>query len=298
MPRQTTIENRQSGFTLIELLVVIAIIAILAAILFPVFAQAKAAAKKIVSISNAKQLTLACMMYNTDFDGTEVIALSQDISNPPAWVGNVGFCPWTWLILPYVKTADLLRDPQGPPIAPFPGPGWNDTTVKALAPEYGINATYLSPLIATAGEQHLAPISETAIANSSETVFMTAIFGNSETNLAPNSFYWFGSGSCPTDLLVTPPDCTTVSDPMVWCYRGWGTGGLYDGIYLKGNEIAGSRTGGMSLRSAGMAVVTWADGHATAKPAGYMAQGTNWSRTSVWGTVLINDKSKYLWDTE
>ena len=59
----------QRAFTLIELLVVIAIIAILAAILFPVFAQAKAAAKKAVCLSNEKQLGIASMLYMTDNDG-------------------------------------------------------------------------------------------------------------------------------------------------------------------------------------------------------------------------------------
>ncbi len=58
------------GFTLIELLVVIAIIAILAAILFPVFAQAKAAAKKTACLSNTKQIGLASYMYITDYDGS------------------------------------------------------------------------------------------------------------------------------------------------------------------------------------------------------------------------------------
>ncbi len=57
------------GFTLIELLVVIAIIAILAAILFPVFAQAKAAAKKTVCLSNFKQIDTAMLMYSSDNDG-------------------------------------------------------------------------------------------------------------------------------------------------------------------------------------------------------------------------------------
>ena len=60
--------SQDRGFTLIELLVVIAIIAILAAILFPVFAQAKAAAKKTACLSNTKQIGLALMLYEQDSD--------------------------------------------------------------------------------------------------------------------------------------------------------------------------------------------------------------------------------------
>lgn len=63
-------KDRSSGFTLIELLVVIAIIAILASILFPVFAQAKDAAKKTQCVSNTKQLGLAAIMYSNDSDDT------------------------------------------------------------------------------------------------------------------------------------------------------------------------------------------------------------------------------------
>src|SRR5579862_3024658 len=66
--------HRSLAFTLIELLVVIAIISILAAILFPVFAQAKLAAKKIVDLSNMKQIGTALAMYTNDYDDTYVLA--------------------------------------------------------------------------------------------------------------------------------------------------------------------------------------------------------------------------------
>src|ERR1043166_9351048 len=65
---------RQRGFTLIELLVVIAIIAILAALLFPVFAQARAQARKAACTSNLKQIDLAFRVYADDFDGATPIS--------------------------------------------------------------------------------------------------------------------------------------------------------------------------------------------------------------------------------
>ena len=70
LQRQPRGSQMGAGFTLIELLVVIAIIAILAAILFPVFAQAKEAAKKTKCVSNQKQLGTAFMLYSSDYDDT------------------------------------------------------------------------------------------------------------------------------------------------------------------------------------------------------------------------------------
>ncbi|QYK53207.1 MAG: prepilin-type N-terminal cleavage/methylation domain-containing protein [Fimbriimonadaceae bacterium] len=68
----------KKAFTLIELLVVIAIIAILAAILFPVFAQAKVAAKKTQDISNEKQIATSVMIYSTDYDDLYPLAFASD----------------------------------------------------------------------------------------------------------------------------------------------------------------------------------------------------------------------------
>jgi prepilin-type N-terminal cleavage/methylation domain-containing protein/prepilin-type processing-associated H-X9-DG protein len=95
--------NKQQAFTLIELLVVIAIIAILAAILFPVFAQAKLAAKKASDSSNLKQLGLAELMYTNDYDDT--FALGDTYANGLTPNGNYNdyWLTWRELILPYVK---------------------------------------------------------------------------------------------------------------------------------------------------------------------------------------------------
>jgi len=105
----------RSAFTLIELLVVIAIIAILAAILFPVFAQAREAARKASCQSNLKQIGSAWMMYAQDFDektpnGSDGNA--QDcvrMAGRGAWGGWVGN-----LLYPYSKNAAIFRCPSKP----------------------------------------------------------------------------------------------------------------------------------------------------------------------------------------
>lgn len=104
--------SSSKAFTLIELLVVIAIIAILAAILFPVFAQAKLAAKKAVAISNVKQVSLAATIYATDSDDTLCqtsweSSLTTQAFNP----GGKYQIGWTYLLQPYAKNWDFFVDP-------------------------------------------------------------------------------------------------------------------------------------------------------------------------------------------
>jgi prepilin-type N-terminal cleavage/methylation domain-containing protein len=91
--------RRSKGFTLIELLVVIAIIAILAAILFPVFAQAKVAAKKTTDLSNLKQNMTATLIYTNDAD---------DYLPHTNWQEDYVFAA---RILPYTKNRDIFRNP-------------------------------------------------------------------------------------------------------------------------------------------------------------------------------------------
>jgi len=94
---------RFRAFTLIELLVVIAIIAILAAILFPVFAQAKAAAKKTSELSDTKELCLASLIYANDFDDEFVSTSVYDFSsNTDAW---------TYRLNPYIKNLGIFQSP-------------------------------------------------------------------------------------------------------------------------------------------------------------------------------------------
>lgn len=108
---------RRKGFTLIELLVVIAIIAILAAILFPVFAQAREAARKTTCRSNLKQWGSALMMYMQDAD-----EVAPPVAICPAGVtftypnGTTGTC-WLWYhpLWPYNKSYGIFNDPSAPP---------------------------------------------------------------------------------------------------------------------------------------------------------------------------------------
>lgn len=95
----------RTGFTLIELLVVIAIIAILAAILFPVFARAREQARKASCLSNLKQIGLAMSMYTSDWDGILPIITDKPSENPGAPVLN-------YVLEPYAKNHQIFRCPS------------------------------------------------------------------------------------------------------------------------------------------------------------------------------------------
>lgn len=149
--------RKSKAFTLIELLVVIAIIAILAAILFPVFAQAKAAAKKAAAISNHKQLSLAVIQYTADYDDryplTSVTVTYSVASNPPD-------ATWGYLSYPYMKNQDIFADPMdgaqvterdtdGTPVPSGSVPAQYKTEQLrynlSLKADYGVNTQFFNP---------------------------------------------------------------------------------------------------------------------------------------------------------
>jgi len=103
--------NSKNGFTLIELLVVIAIIAILAAILFPVFAQAKAAAKKTSALSNGKQEMTAEIMYMTDSDGLVIPRYAAPPETGPVAPYTDQNMIWSGNMYIYVKNQGVYLDP-------------------------------------------------------------------------------------------------------------------------------------------------------------------------------------------
>jgi prepilin-type N-terminal cleavage/methylation domain-containing protein/prepilin-type processing-associated H-X9-DG protein len=116
----------RSGFTLIELLVVIAIIAILAAILFPVFARAREKARQTSCLSNEKQLALAILMYAQDYDEK----VHCRFANAPWWI----------VIQPYIKNTQILQCPSS--TNPYPAYGMN-----YRAPQFSVVALDAEPTL-------------------------------------------------------------------------------------------------------------------------------------------------------
>ena len=145
---QTAFTNAPGAFTLIELLVVIAIIAILAAILFPVFAQARAKARQAACLSNMKQLGTGLMMYTQDYD--EV--LPGNANNSAEGTGtadtHLGFMDptagrnWGKSVMPYVKNLEIFKCPNATPRSAATSDGNTSVYKETMAPGGG-NTSYL-----------------------------------------------------------------------------------------------------------------------------------------------------------
>ena len=191
--------REQGGFTLIELLVVIAIIAILAAILFPVFARAREQGRKAVCSSQQRQVALAFLMYTQDYDG-----MYPNVGDPYMWVGR----RFRWPIMPYLalgqkqgtSSFDAQAGMAGILLCPsdtISGTGFNATSYGYSAAFYHspdqINAMTLGNLRIALNDPGAGAIcktqSEAAVAFPSQKIMLGEFF-NSHENEGRIVGYW------------------------------------------------------------------------------------------------------------
>ncbi|MDX1932290.1 MAG: DUF1559 domain-containing protein [Capsulimonadales bacterium] len=176
-----------SAFTLIELLVVIAIIAILAAILFPVFAQAREKARSISCLSNVKQLGLAIMMYVQDYD--ETFGFSQTTFNPaaPYPIGPDGNPDSTWrnVLQPYIKNGTGRGTIQACP---------SDAQLQGATSSYAVNGVLFG-----INERNFDPANPN-VTGLVPSLALAAINTPSETLAMADVSHWAGGGTG-TDMV-------------------------------------------------------------------------------------------------
>lgn len=227
LPFQLPRKSGAGGFTLIELLVVIAIIAILAAILFPVFALAKISAKNTVSLSNIRQLGTAAQIYLSDNDD-RFFQTSYFGSAGQTTPDNFGAFRWPWLLTPYTKDRHIFRSPLDTvdltlpdcnggcraPENPYYGYLWG------LFPSYGYNWFGLAP--DTTWNTGL-PYS-VAVSSRSQGKVATQLASPSETIFLIDSTY--GEPANPTHVgmgyyLVYPPAAWTGAPPLTRSSYGY-----------------------------------------------------------------------------
>ncbi|MDX1933723.1 MAG: DUF1559 domain-containing protein [Capsulimonadales bacterium] len=152
MPTYLRTRRPAPGFTLIELLVVIAIIAILAAILFPVFAQAREKARQTSCLSNTKQMGIALMMYVQDYD-EKFFPYRWQAENTQCVLGRIA---WPEKMMPYVKNTGIFNCPSNAFKAPFsywrsyckPGTAANPEGVPVdYEVGYGLNEPFFTGMV-------------------------------------------------------------------------------------------------------------------------------------------------------
>ncbi|NLC59483.1 MAG: prepilin-type N-terminal cleavage/methylation domain-containing protein [Armatimonadetes bacterium] len=192
---------RSRGFTLIELLVVIAIIAILAAILFPVFAQARDKARASSCLSNGKQLANAIMMYVQDYD-------EQFMIHTCACGGaNNGACYFT-MIWPYLKNKGVLQCPSGvggwrPCGAPFTSDWTGNPDWITPGISYGFNI-FIGNNNGYGGTIAWTPISMSRLQRPAETIVIGESGGTGYLGICGT---YGGKGTdfegCPYDYIVS-----------------------------------------------------------------------------------------------
>jgi len=298
MTSTTARRTSLSGFTLIELLVVIAIIAILAAILFPVFAQAREQARKISCLSNAKQWGLGEIMYIQDYDETFT----------PAWDGANGgifrdngsnyrtWNPWCNLVQPYIKNYALANCPDNPGVA-FNNTAPNVNEHDMIYCSYGFNFEYLGVFqgVDPNGSNNYlwSGITLAAVGRPAGEVMAVDCQGPDWANTAHTEVW-----SQPIGPVVQPPDASYITS----FGGGWGNNvtdytAAYDYPGYEGVTWRHSGSGFvLNVLPTGAANTVFVDGHAKSLRVGALAIGTNYRPDQNGSAVYQVDKTQYLWD--
>lgn len=295
-------QNRKA-FTLIELLVVIAIIAILAAILFPVFAQAKLAAKATASLSNTKQIGLGVLMYTNDYDDQAPLLVAYNGTGLPfTYGGNYGEpTTWSWVTTPYIKSGQIFTDPLAGNDNGYAATGksyyfTSASTWDEFSPQFGYNSALLNT------QSHSGALnpsyqsnSMTSLSRPSDFVMLTEA-----ASTADSGYAFYVDGGVTNFSGIEPPYCFSgCSDLWYGQWFTYPTGYGYGGMATNVNE--GSATGGVAWRKGGLVGgltnVAFCDGHSKALTPGALTVGTTWTPTSSYGTIQAtsNIKEVYHW---
>lgn len=241
---------RKQAFTLIELLVVIAIIAVLAAILFPVFAQARENARKATCVSNSKQIGLATMMYLQDYDETYPIGYYYH-EDANGWRETI----WYFVISPYMGEGRFehwedfaFRGSAAPPVRSDP----SATYRKAIA--YSMNQRIGG--VGEVGTWYTTPAPQSMLTHLAETV----MYGDGTQN--PN---WSGNAGA---LYHWTPGLLSDGTPAATDAE-WDTIDNDTGQGMSRFQVR-YRHGGKT------AVIVWADGHVKAMRRGSIQIPWHW----------------------
>jgi prepilin-type N-terminal cleavage/methylation domain-containing protein len=220
--------NRSFGFTLIELLVVIAIISILAAILFPAFAQAKLAAKKIVDLSNIKQLGTATAIYVNDSDDVYPVATYYNQAAYAAGTYQFGqMYRWSSQLClgPYIKNTEIFLSPVDrytPDVTTYPQEQPIPTTRKVAPISFITNSLSTDLLQQSNGQCAYFPSTPTAVTNCQGAIdpggfYHSNVSAASETAASnPSDLIVFAGGSMQLAAFNKCPN--TVNTETFWCY--------------------------------------------------------------------------------
>ena len=280
----------RNAFTLIELLVVIAILAILAALLFPVFAQARAKARQATCASSFKQQATSIFLYQQDFDELMPLVYSTDASvtnsSPPATIMHQSLTAYLKNTQVYACPSDPASEEQRLTVdTPPPTTTQQREFNLGLKDNFGINWQYLSPAIwndATGYSSRPTPFAK--IGSSAQTILAAdSVWGRDDSGDP------YGGGVGAVDMPCWYYSDGTDSPPYADQYRYW------QGGWNPGQPKASSVYGHVWPWHGDFVTVAFCDGHVKALTINALTAGCDLQDDS---NGYITDREKYLWDLQ